>query len=124
MIVGIGTDIIEVERIQKLLDKDTAFIEKIFTLAERAYCESKKHRAESYAARFAAKEAVFKALGTGWRGEMAFSEIEVVNDALGKPAIKMYGKVKEQAEALGIKNMQLSLSHIKAFAQAFVVLEK
>jgi holo-[acyl-carrier protein] synthase len=124
MISGIGTDIIEVERIERLLQKDNSFQNKIFSPDEVAYCESKKNKCESYAARFAAKEAVFKALGTGWRGEMAFNEIEVLNDELGKPYLRLTGKVKEYLDKENIEKAHISLSHLKSLAIAFVVLEK
>lgn len=124
VIFGIGTDIIEVDRIQRLLNKDEGFRSKIFRESERHYCESKKKFAENYAARFAAKEAFFKALGTGWRGEMAFNEIEVTNDNLGKPSIRVHGKVKEILELHNVSLIHLSLSHVKALAVAIVILEK
>lgn len=124
MIFGIGTDIIEVERISKLLEKDSSFKNKIFTELESEYCENKKNKAEGYAARFAAKEAFFKAIGTGWRGEMSFNEIEVINDSLGKPEIKMYGKVLEFFTEQKITSVHVSVSHIKSVAVAIVILEK
>lgn len=123
MIFGIGTDIIEVERVKKKVESDHGFKEMIFTFREIEYCETQTFKAENYAGRFAAKEAFFKALGTGWRGELAFKEVEVSKDELGKPFIILYGKAKEQAELIGIKNFYLSISHIKTIAQAMVVLE-
>jgi holo-[acyl-carrier protein] synthase len=124
MIVGIGTDIIEVARIEKLLAKQTRFQKRIFTEIEIAYCESKKNRAQNYAARFAAKEAFLKAIGTGWRGGVAFKEIEVVNNERGKPEIFLSGTAREFADNLGISNIQVSLSHLKDFAIAVVMAEK
>ena len=103
MIIGIGTDIIEVERVEKAISKE-AFKKKIFTEREIAYCESQK-KGESFAARFAAKEAFFKALGTGWRDGMGIKEVEILNDSLGK-------------------HIHLSMSHIKSQALAFVILER
>jgi holo-[acyl-carrier protein] synthase len=122
MIYGIGTDIIEVERVERAIAKE-AFKKKVFSEREIAYCDSTK-RSESYAARFAAKEAFFKALGTGWRDGLVINEVEVLNDALGKPFITLSGVTKEMVEAKGVKEIHLSLSHIKTHAIAFVTLEK
>lgn len=124
MIFGVGIDIIEVERIHKQIMKDTGFIEKIFTLKEREYCESQKNKSENYAARFAAKEAFFKAAGTGWRGGMAFHEVEVCHDDLGKPGLHLYGKTRRNIEDLGITNVHVSLSHIRDMAISVVFIEK
>ncbi len=124
MIFGIGTDIIEVSRIEKRLKDNEALLQRIYSPGERAYCDKgNRIKYQCYAARFAAKEAFFKALGTGYRYGMAFHEIEVVNDELGKPVIKPSGKVKTFVEKNRIKNIHLSISHIKETAVAFVVLE-
>ncbi len=96
---------------------------KLFTPTEIAYCESKHRPAMHFAARFAAKEAFLKAMGTGWSGGHKFSEIEVVNNALGKPELFVHGKVKEFCEAHGVSAMEVSLTHIKDLASAVVVLE-
>ena len=125
MIFGIGTDIIEVARIEKMLTNNDALRQKLFTETEQAYCEKgKATRYQSYAARFAAKEAFFKALGTGYRYGMAFHEIEILNDELGKPFVKPHGKVKAFLEKNAIRHTHLSLSHLKETAIAFVVIEK
>lgn len=124
MIFGIGTDIIEVERVGKQISKGDGFKEKIFTPNEVKYCESRKNKAQNYAARFAAKEAFFKAIGTGWRRGLTFSEIEVVNNELGKPEINLYGKTKKFVEENRIENIHVSLSHVKNLASAIVILEK
>lgn len=124
MIFGIGTDIIEVGRMQKHLEKNDALREKLYTEAEQQYCgKGKITMYQCYAARFAAKEAFFKALGTGYRYGMAFHEIEVLNDELGKPYVNPHGKVKEYLEEKKIKSIHLSISHVKEMANAFVVLE-
>jgi holo-[acyl-carrier protein] synthase len=123
LIAGIGTDIIEVERIQRLLQKDEAFKLKVFTEIEINYCESKKNKAESYASRFAAKEAMFKAMGTGWRGEMKFTDIEVYNDELGKPFVRTYGAVSEFLSQKNIQIIHISMSHIKSMGIATILLE-
>jgi holo-[acyl-carrier protein] synthase len=122
MIFGIGTDIIEVERVASAISKE-AFKKKVFTDAEINYCEQFK-TAESFAARYAAKEAFFKALGTGWRDGMHITEVEVINDELGKPYIQLSGFTKEKVAQMGVKEIHLSLSHIKSMAIAFVTLEK
>jgi len=123
MIYGIGTDLIEVERVKKSIEKISGFKEKIFRQSEISYCESKKNKFEHYAARFAVKEAYFKALGTGWRNGLAFNEIEVVNDELGKPEIELHGKAKDSAVKNKLKRIKVSISHIKETAIAFVIIE-
>lgn len=124
MIFGIGTDIIEVRRMEKHLEKNDALLQKLYTKTEQEYCnKGKLTRYQCLAARFAAKEAFFKALGTGYRYGMAFHEIEVLNDELGKPTINPHGKVKEFLQEKKIKNIHLSISHVKEMANAFVVLE-
>lgn len=122
MIIGIGTDIIEVERVARAISKE-AFKKKVFTENEIAYCEAQK-KDESFAARFAAKEAFFKALGTGWRDGMGITEVEILNDNLGKPEIHLSGKAKEVFEQKGGTHIHLSLSHIKTQAIAYVILEQ
>ena len=124
MIFGIGTDIIEVGRVEQKLARTEGLKKKLFTETETAYCESRHRPALHYAARFAAKEAFLKAMGTGWSGGHRFDEIEVVNDPFGKPELFVHGKVKIFCEARGITGMTVSLSHIKDMATAVVVLEK
>ena len=122
MIIGIGTDIIEVERVARAISKE-AFKKKVFSEREIAYCDSQK-KEESYAARFAAKEAFFKALGTGWRDGMGITEVEILNNELGKPEIHLSGKAKEVFTQKGGTHIHLSLSHIKTQAIAFIILEQ
>jgi len=125
LIFGIGTDIIEVKRMETRLSDNYALKQKIYTPAEQLYCdEGKVTRYQRFAARFAAKEAFFKALGTGYRYGMAFHEIEVMNDELGKPYIVLHGKVKEYLEKEGVSIIHLTISHVKEMASAFVILEK
>lgn len=124
MIFGIGTDIIEVSRMERHLSNNNGLKAKLFTEKEQAYSDGKATVFQHYAARFAAKEAFFKALGTGYRYGMAFHEIEVVNDDLGKPVIHLHGKVKEFIEKEDVQHIHLSISHVKEMASAFVVLEK
>jgi len=127
LIFGIGIDLIEVARFEKNFSKDegqSSLISKLFTENEIRYCEGHRFKALNYAARFAAKEALLKALGTGLREGFNWQEIEVVNDELGKPDLVAAGKVKEFLAANGVKFIHLSLSHLKEIAAAFVVLEK
>ena len=124
MIYGIGTDIIEVSRIHAVMEKDIGFREKIFTSGEIAYCETKKHKFENYAARFSAKEAFMKAIGTGWRFGIRFADIDVYHDEFGKPLIRLHGKAEELAKIEGISKIHVSLSHVKEIATAVVVVER
>ena len=121
MILGIGTDIIEVERVQNAIEKP-GFKTKVFTAREIAYCDA-VNNAERYAARGAAKEAFFKALGTGWRNEMEITDVEIINDELGKPEIILSGNVLNVFNRMGGKKVHVSLSHIKATAIAYVIIE-
>lgn len=123
MIKGIGVDIIDIIRIKKMVDKGKRYIEKIFTQKEIDYCQEKYHPAIHFAARFAAKEALFKALGTGWRNGMAWTEIEVTNDELGKPEIFLSGKAADFFKKNNFQTSFLSISHTKEYAVAFVVVE-
>lgn len=123
MIYGIGTDIIEIERVKKQLIEISGLKEKLFTQSEIAYCNSKKYSHQHFAGRFAAKEAFFKALGTGWRYGMSFNEIEIINNQLGKPEIITHGKSKTFADKEDIKKIHISISHIKDIASATVILE-
>jgi len=123
MIYGIGIDLIEVPRVARLLDRGIRFKERIYTDREREYCDRKRHSAQNYAARFAAKEAFFKALGTGWSGGLAFRDVEILNDERGKPEIVLHEKAREAAERLGIDSIHVSLTHIKEMASSIVTLE-
>lgn len=124
MIIGIGTDIVEVPRIAAKLAKGDGFRNLVFTPFEISYCEQQTNRAESYAARFAAKEAVLKAFGTGWgNGGINFDEIEVRNDAAGKPEIFLIGNGANRYAVMGIKKIWVSLSHEKSAAVAMVIIE-
>ncbi len=123
MIYGIGTDIIEVARIGKIMQRDIGFREKVFTAGEIAYCETRKFKYENYAARFSAKEAFMKAIGTGWRFGIRFADIEVYHDEFGKPLIRLYGKAEELCRNEGISKIHVSLSHLKEIATAIVIAE-
>jgi holo-[acyl-carrier protein] synthase len=124
LILGTGIDIIEVERVENQISNSKGFKETIFTKREIKYCESKKNKAQHYAARFAAKEAFFKAIGTGWRDGMSFVEIEILNNELGKPEVILHGKTKEFSKKQLINNIHVSLSHIKNLVTAIITLEK
>ena len=124
MIEGIGIDMIEVERIKYNIEKDAGFKEMIFSENEIIYCESKTNKFEYYAARFATKEAFFKALGTGWSEGTHFKEVEIVHDENGKPEIKLSGATQTTLAALEIIKILVSLSHLKTLATAVVIIEK
>jgi holo-[acyl-carrier protein] synthase len=124
MIHGIGTDNIEVRRIRDIIEKDEDFLSEIFTESEIDYCKKMNHKEEHYAARFSAKEAFMKALGTGWRYGIRFADIGVFHDELGKPHLELSGKADEMVKKEGISSMHVSLSHTKSMASAFVILEK
>lgn len=124
MIVGIGTDIMDVARVREAMEKDSGFGHQIFTPTEIAYCESKANKYQHYAARFAAKEAFMKALGIGWQKGVQFTDIQIENNQLGQPFISLKGKANEFAQDFGILKILVSLAHIKDFATAMVVLEK
>lgn len=124
MIVGIGIDLIEVPRLAEVLQRQgEAFLQRVFTAGERAYCEgAPRHAAARLAARWAAKEALLKALGTGLR-EVKWQEIEVVRDELGAPALLLHGAAAEVAQRRGVVRTHLSLTHTEGYAAAQVVLE-
>src|SRR6266478_708503 len=124
MIVGTGIDIAEVPRIaQALARHGDRFLRRVFTEGEIRYCDSKANRVERYAARFAAKEAAMKALGTGWSRGVRWRDIEVVRQPGGRPTIKFHGRAAGFAARLGTKNIALSLSHTAEQAIAQVILE-
>ena len=124
MVTGLGTDIIEVERIAEKINKGSGFRELVFSVGEIAYCESMADKFQHYAARFAAKEAFYKALGTGWEAETYFNEIEITHDEKGKPMIVLSGQTKKTLAAWQINKILVSLSHVKSMATAVVIIEK
>jgi holo-[acyl-carrier protein] synthase len=124
LIFGVGIDIIEVDRVQDKLTRTPGLKEKLYTPTERSYCQSKKFPYQHYAARFAAKEAFMKALGTGWSQGVKFSEIEVRNLETGQPVIEIYGQAKKLCQAERITRFYVSLSHLQTKAVAMVVIEK
>ena len=124
MLVGTGIDIIEIDRItQSIARFGSRFLTRIFTAEEIAYCQRKKNDAESFAARFAAKEAGAKALGTGISFGVTWLEIEVTREPGGRPGLKFHGRAAEMAARLGVMRAALSLTHTEALAMASVSLE-
>ena len=123
-IVGTGIDLIEVERIAASIARfGDRFLTRVFTPDEIRYCQSKHNFAERFAARFAAKEAALKAIGTGWRGGVAWVEVEVRRERGGRPTLNYSGRAAEYAARLGMKRTSLSLSHTAEHAIAQVILE-
>jgi len=124
MILGTGVDIAEVPRIRESIERfGDRFLRRIFTEGEIRYSERKARRFESYAARFAAKEAGMKALGTGWRGGLGWRDLEVVNLPSGRPTLQFHRRAAEIAEKLGAVNVALSITHTAEQALAMVILE-
>jgi holo-[acyl-carrier protein] synthase len=121
--IRVGVDIVGVERIARLASEHHAQLGSVFTPAELEYCAGKRRRAEHLAARFAAKEAVLKAIGTGLRRRMQWSDVEVVRDPNGRPGVRLHGEVAEEAQRRGIASIDVSLSHSAglAIAEAIVV---
>jgi len=124
LIVGCGIDLVKIERLEIIIKKwGDNFTSRVFTLLEREYCEKKKgNKYQSYAGRFAAKEALLKALGLGLRGAN-WKEIEIKNDELGQPIINASGKLKNIASAKGVSKYFITISHTKEYAIAQVILE-
>src|SRR5688572_9664231 len=111
---GVGIDMIEVSRVATKIGKDSGFREMVFSATEIAYCEHKANKAEHYAARFAAKEAFLKAIGTGWKNGTAFHEIEIQHNEEGGPELHLLGETAKTLEPLGIRSIHVSLAHLKA----------
>jgi holo-[acyl-carrier protein] synthase len=125
VIVSIGIDIVEVYRIRETISRTPRFVERVFTENERAYCESKKMAAaQSYAARFAAKEAFLKALKTGWRGKITWHDVEIISGENNAPSLEIRGAAREIFDSLGANKIHLSLSHTTEHAVAQVILER
>ena len=122
--IGLGVDIVGVEKFSRIVEKRGArFLERLFTPAERKYCEQKVSRFEDYSARFAAKEAFLKALGQGLRRGLSWKDVEIINNRLGKPMLNVSGGAKEIADRCGAKSYHLSLSHTTECAMAVVILD-
>ncbi len=124
MIVGTGVDLCEVDRIRKSIERfGQRFVERVYTAKEIAYVERKANKYERYAARFAAKEAGMKAIGTGWRGGITWHDFEVTNLPSGRPTLAFHGVAAKVAERLGVKQAALSMTHTREMAMAMLVLE-
>ena len=124
MIVGMGIDVAEVNRIRGVIESQgERFRRRVYTEEEVAYCEQFKNKYERYAGRFAAKEAAMKALGTGWSRGVRWVDVEVVRQRGGRPTISLKGEAKKIADALGVKNIALSITHTAVQAIAHVVFE-
>ncbi|MGN1064063.1 MAG: holo-ACP synthase [Thermoguttaceae bacterium] len=123
-IVGIGTDATEIDRVVKLYEKHPeSFLNRVFTKREQEYCLARKRNmGESLAARWAAKEATLKALGTGWSSGVAWTDVEVVNLPSGAPVLNLFGGAKDVADRLGVVDAKISITHCKSLAIAFVTL--
>jgi len=122
--LSIGIDITEVNRIEQLAEEHEQFLARVYTKREINYCNRKKNKYQHFAARFAAKESVLKALGVGWSQEIKWTDIEIVNDLNGRPRINTYGVVKRMMEQREIKEILISLSHISQYAIASAQLVK
>ena len=121
-IVAHGIDLVDFPRIEEMAKRHGGrFLNRIFTAAEQAYAEANKNEMEKLAGRFAAKEAILKLLGTGWRGKIAWTDIEIVNSPSGQPVVTLSGEVEKIADRLGIKHISVSITHTANFAIASAV---
>jgi holo-[acyl-carrier protein] synthase len=124
MILGTGIDLAEVPRVRASIERyGDRFLRRVFTAKEIAYVERKANKYERYAARFAAKEAGMKAIGTGWRNGIRWQDFEVANLPSGRPTLSFHGVAAEYARQLGVTSVQLSLTHTADLGMAFVILE-
>lgn len=124
--VGLGVDIVEIARMRKIIDRSPAFVEKVYSAAERAYCDGHAHPEVHYATRFAAKEAVLKALGTGFSEGIGWLDVEVRRTSKGRPYVVLTGRAREVAREQGVREIPLSLSytHTDAVACAMAITEE
>ncbi len=121
-VLGIGTDIVEVLRIAQMIERHgELFLTRVFTSREIEYCSARKAATQHYAGRWAAKEAILKALGTGWARGIQWRDMEIRNDAAGKPSVALAGGAREVCEQLGIGEMMVTISHCRTHASAFAV---
>ena len=124
LIIGMGVDIAEVERIRAAIERHgETILRRLYTQRERDYCEQFKNKYERYAGRFAAKEAGMKALGTGWRKGVRWVDLEVVREPSGRPTLALMGEAAKIAAQLGVKHVALSITHTEAQALAQVIFE-
>jgi holo-[acyl-carrier protein] synthase len=121
-IVAHGIDLVDFPRIEEMVKRHGwRFVDRVFTAKEQAYADSNKNGIEKLAGRFAAKEAILKLMGTGWRGKIAWTDIEIVNNPMGQPEVALSGEVEKIAERLGIKHISVSITHTANFAIASAV---
>jgi len=121
-IVAHGIDLVDFPRIEEMIKRHGEhFLNKVFTAAEQDYARANKNGTEKLAGRFAAKEAVLKLMGTGWRGKIAWTDIEIVNNPTGQPKVTLCGEVKKIADRLGVKHISISITHTANFAIASAV---
>lgn len=121
-IVAHGIDLVDFPRIEEMIERHgQRFLDRVFTAAEQAYAEANKNEAEKLAGRFAAKEAILKLMGTGWRGKISWTDIEIINNPTGQPEVTLRGEVKRIAADLGIKHVSVSITHTANFAIASAV---
>jgi len=121
-IVAHGIDLVDCSRIEAMIERHgERFIQRVFTAAEQAYAEANKNKIEKLAGRFAAKEAILKLMGTGWRGKIAWTDIEIINNSIGQPEVTLAGEVEKIAGKLGIKHISVSITHTANFAVASAV---
>ncbi|MCZ6817467.1 MAG: holo-ACP synthase [Planctomycetota bacterium] len=124
-IVSQGIDLVECSRIEHILKQHPdRFLARILTSREREYCTRRKDPVPNVAGRFAAKEAILKALGTGWRGSIAWTDMEITNDGLGRPSVVLSGACRELADRLGIEQILISITHTKTNAAASAIAVK
>jgi holo-[acyl-carrier protein] synthase len=121
-IVGIGTDLVECVRIGRMIEQHgELFLTRVFTDREIRYCQSRKRAVEHFAGRWAAKEAILKCLGSGWRKGMCWTDMEIRNDPSGQPRVLLCGAAKDSAQQLRISDILLSISHCRAYATAYAM---
>ena len=125
MIVGLGVDVVEIRRIREALKhRGERFVRRVYTEGEQAFCEARRDPAPHYAVRFAAKEALFKALGTGWAKGLRWQDVEVLRQEQGAPILVLRQAAEKHSQELGTRSIHLSLSHSADSALAVVILEK
>lgn len=121
-IIAHGIDLVDCPRIEQMVQRHgERFLNRVFTTAEQAYARKSKNSVEKLAGRFAAKEAILKLMGTGWRGKIAWTDMEITNNEVGQPEVALSGEVKEIAERLGIGHISISITHTANFAIASAV---
>jgi len=121
-IIAHGIDLVDCPRIEQMMQRHAErFLNRVFTVSEQAYARKNKNTVETLAGRFAAKEAILKLMGTGWRGKIAWTDMEITNNPVGQPEVTLSGEVKEIAERLGIGHISISITHTANFAIASAV---